>query len=641
VSGTRPPAAARTSQGHDAKAALASAAAYLLDALDEGDRAELIGKFYSRDELEAAIVDRAQRVIEGLADSDEPVSPDERLRLVASVLTWGWTAHGVHERTDHATEAFLRRRRWTEVPPEVLARVSMRDRRLLPLLGRTVTLRAAVERQRPDVEPSIFLVPVVSTVLLGRKLALAAAGADDLPPDGDELSAEPGDLAPGAEELAPIPPEALRSCVTDVLQVLDRSAELIRAYYDSDRPSPSEALVHGERVLGNADFLLDAAALRLALDQRLTDLRLADPLDALEGELRRLAHLLRSTMRTSSRGVDEPDLVRLLPALAKHLGEAATPAAGSTAGAAVRSVHRHLTPWLRRVLLEKAGGPSMARVREALCRATQPMRPGDPQGLDIRLSEREHVHRWLLWGAFLVPEAEERDRVFDWLMGRRAIDEQDDLWLLVQCMHAVVIVLVRLPPRVPPAPAGLSPRRHDQLMRTLRAREREQCGPDRFAVVVDALPDLWTLRHPAVELIREVLSLEIGRDYRSVAKATLVAGSVVHGPAQGVNASRTAEPRDCCRGMLDGEPACATERGRSRLGDRICPAPDHRDVCPERPWPEVGYVESYATLARLAGYRSGDAARQQLTRYEGPGDWIIARQLPTDKPSDESPAETY
>jgi hypothetical protein len=608
VSGTRPEIAEKECQEPGAKTALTDAAAHLLDALDEGDRAELIGKFHSRDELEAAIVDQAQRVIDGLAGSDAPVSPHEHLRLVASVLTWGWAAHGVHERTDHATEAFVKRRQWTEIPPAVLARVSMHDRHLLPLLGRTVTLRTAVEQRRPDAEPATFVVPVVSTVLLGRNLAAAAPNADDL---------------------VSVAPDALQRCVTDVLHVLDESAELVRSYYDSDRPGPSETLVHGDRVLGNADFLLDAAALRLALDERLAGSRPPDPLDALEGELRRLAAMLRSAMRKPARGVDEVDLVRLLPALAKYLGEAA----GSEVGGAVRTVYLHLTPWLRRVLLEKDSGPSVAEVREALRCAAQPTRPGDAQGLDVRLVERDHVHRWLVWSAFLVPETDEYDLIFDWLMGRRPVDEQNDLWLLVQCMHAIVIGLVRLSPAAAPVPVGLSLDRHDQLLRALR--EREQRGPDPFATVVDALPELWTMRLPAIELVREVLSLALGRDYTSVAKATLVAGCVVHGPAQGVNVSRVVEPHACCRGMLDGEPACATERGRSRLGDRIRPAPDDADICPERPWSEPGYVESYATLARLAGYRSGDAVRQQLTRYRGPGDWIIVHQLPEDKLDDE------
>lgn len=552
----------------------------LLDALDEADLAALEAKYQAREELERAIADQAGKVTRRLAGGAEAVRPEEYRRLAAAMLTWGGQAAGVHQNTGHAVAAFQRFRKYPEVPPEVQARVTLRYEPLLPLVGATALVDGELRSRYPGAEPALFLTPLVTTVLIGRHLA-----------------------TDGAADVA--------------VAVLDRGTELWHGYYNAGRSLPNdERLIGG--VVGNADFLLQVAALRMALDEHLAAVTPRDPVAALEGQVRELAEMLARAMTRpekarSWRTPDEPDVFRAFEHLAEYLGGAAGPAAPD-----VRIVYLLLTPWLRRLRL---------RVPAAVPRDWPEPLDAAFQAPDQAVTDLDHLLGWLVYALFAGVETADHQALLHWLTGRRDADTQDDIWLLVERLRAAVRVLRNLPADPPRAPVALPRDTYLALLSQLhRAGQQSDAAAqaDRYVLptVAGLLPALWTRRHAAIELIRSHVAVELGRHHAATARAGLVAACAVRGPAQFIDRRLTALPTRCCRACADGAaPFCDQRDRRAPGGPRE--VPPATEICPDRPWPEEGYVESYATLAEFAGYPSGDAVRKQLARYRGLGHQIV------------------
>lgn len=128
---------------------------------------------------------------------------------------------------------------------------------------------------------------------------------------------------------------------------------------------------------------------------------------------------------------------------------------------------------------------------------------------------------------------------------------------------------------------------------------------DAHYVPLAALPPLWTERHPARELVAAHLRIQLGTRPGSEVQAALVAGHGVRAPQQFVYKSLAPQADPCCP---DPQPAPGDHPRE--------PVPD-TEVCPHRPWGEVGRVETYHTLGHPIDC-SADATRQQLRRYQGP-----------------------
>lgn len=587
---------ARTTADVDDRAgALRRAITYLLDALDPGDLEYLLRQFYSRGEFEDAVATRAGEVVDLLAETAEPVEPDEYAYLVAAMLTWGRESHGVHQNKLNAANKFRWYRSHREIPPEMLARMTARDEALLPHIAATVALRARYTEERAVREPAMFFASVLGTVLEAKQLDVDAA-------------------------------------LPEVDPVFDRADALLHASYDSGGAWVSDLDANAGLAVGNADFLLQLAATRVALEERLSDASFGDAVAEVEVRLGELLAQLRSTARRPARPwrrsqPNEPDALLVLPELAAYLGDAVSPDAGTKAGKA----YVHFTPWLRRLLLQDDDTTPVADFVGPPGSAPPPWGGGEPQRPDGSLVRRDHVMSWLVWAVFDAVETDEHELVTEWLRGRRRVDLQDGLVTLVGCIHAAARVLVAVPDEPPPPPVTLDWKSYRSLVEFLS----EQADGDVAEVEgrplplgLGRLPELWSRRNPVVEFVAEQLALALGGGFREAARATLVAGFTVHSPKQGVRDSRDLLPPRCCRASAEDGPVCCERRSRERLGERVGEPPYLTDICPERPWQEAGYVESYATLARFAGYPTGDAVRQQLARYSGPAAWIIHRRRP-------------
>lgn len=93
---------------------LEAAADKLFDALYPEDLAALVARYASLSALRDAVVDRAEKVADKLAKTDDPVTAEEYVLLIAACLTLGKKEAGVAKNTAHAVEKFRRYRRFAQ-----------------------------------------------------------------------------------------------------------------------------------------------------------------------------------------------------------------------------------------------------------------------------------------------------------------------------------------------------------------------------------------------------------------------------------------------------------------------------------------------------------------------------------------------
>jgi len=559
---------------------LAAAAEELFDALFPEDLAALLDRCGSRSRLRDGAAGRAEKVVDKLATTADPVRPQEYVRLIAACLTWGKKESGVAQNTAHAGKKFLRYRRFAQCPFGILVRTDRivpDDDQVIGLLCRSLRIRAGVTDAGPAGEPELILNMVIPaiTVALGH-------GPDQLPD-----------------------PAADAALVGVALDVLDQAAGLATEYRVARRPVPTVGT--DLPVVGNADFLVRIAAYRLAIEERLGRVA-AQPLDGLQQEVANLTSILRTAMtRSASRwgwhGPDEPDVATALTQYASYLGAAAGDA---TAGRAVSAVNLVLSYRLR---LDETPDETPVDDFHAWVSSTSDVADGV-----ARLSEVERLVGWLI--AALFHRAGERTQraLLKWLTGEKLSDQQKDLPELVRRLRIATHVLDEVPDCRPPRPAGLTP----SQLGALAARLVAAVGPDEIhedkriaarRVTLAALPPLWTRRQPVISLLAFHLRQRIGPDHSGPRKAVLVATYGVRAPVQVVQHKDSSLPVPCC-------PDAGTS-GRTAVGGRPREPVPEQTICPHRPWGEIGWVENYRTLGDAAGC-GAEAARKQLARYCGP-----------------------
>lgn len=571
---------------------LEAAADELFDAMYPEDLAALVAKFGSRSALRDAAVDRAEKVADKLAGGEERVTVDEYVQLIAATLTWGKKHAGVQQNTGHAAKKFRRYRRFPELPPEILVRIGRidpDDDQVIALLARSLRIRTGVTGARSAGEPTLILNVVVPAVV-----AALAAGLD-----------EPPDLAADA------------ALVDTALDVLERGAGLTAEYRASERPTPNGDFALP--VLGNADFLLRIAAYRVVIEER-RGLVASQPLDELQKSVAELANILRRAMtrpasRWGRRAPDEPDVAVAIDQFAVYLGSAARDA--TPAGQWVRKVNAVLSHRLH--LDEPPDEPPFA-ISDWI-----PANGSDPAE---QLSNVEHLAVWLVAALFRGAGSDAREPLLAWLSGTPLTNRAQDLPLLVRRLRVATRVFDQVQSFRPPRPAGVTPSQFEAMTARLAAAvdpgEINGCTQaDARRFTLAALPPLWTRRWPVIQLVTRHLGLQNEQRHSEPRKAALtdkqrhsgprqaalVARHGVRAPVQFVQSSASPLPVPCCPDAgIDGRPV---PDGRHR-------EPVHyEEICPHRPWGEIGWVENYRSLGDTTGF-TAEAARRQLERYQGP-----------------------
>lgn len=585
-----------SARGEQHRRELGAAADELFDAIYTEDLAALVAKFNSRSKLRDAAVDRAEKVTGKLAGGAEQVTADEYLRLIAATLTWGKSHAGVHQNTGHAAKKFRRNRRFPELPPEILVRIGRidpdDDDRVIALLARSLRIRKGVTDARSAGEPKLILNAVVPAIVA------ALAEGPDQPPD---LAA---DVA----------------LVGTALDVLERGAELAAAYQASERPTTG--VDNALPVIGNADFLVRIAAYHLAIEER-RGLVATQLLDELQKAVAELVSILRKAMTRSTgrwgwRTPDEPDVAGAIDQFAEYLGSAARDA--TTAGRRVRKVNAVLS---HRLHLDEP--PDELPVEDPDW-ITTPL--PDVADHAERLSDVEHLAGWLVAALFRGAGSDAREPLLDWLSGKPLTNRAENLPLLVRRLRVAITVLDttvldQMPTPRPPRPAGVTPSQFEALTARLAAAvDPGDIGgctqADARRLTLAALPPLWTRRWPAIQLVARHLRIEqqghrgpqrIEPGHSGPRKAVLVAAHGVRAPVQFVQPSTRRLPVPCC-------PDAGTT-GRPAPNGRPREPVHYEEICPHRPWGEIGWVENYRSLGDAAGFTE-EAARRQLERYRGP-----------------------
>lgn len=572
---------------------LPEAVEYLLDALELDDLGELVEKLHSRAAVADAILVSARAVIARLAGADEPVQNDELVRLAGAMIS---KTSGVQRNVTNAVRRFQRFRAHPDIPPEILARIGFRHEDLLPLVDATIRVDRRLRAAWPETD-TLFATPVITTVLRAGRSPEEAAGV-----------------------------------VPSVLLAADRH---VHAHLNAGRPMPgANELVGG--VIGNADFLLQVAALRTALDEHLHPDAAADPGGAVEDHLKQLTSLVERAMRRppwrarSSHDSGEPDAVNAFERIAAYLGAAADAAssadgaarAGSDRGgpsgsgrsadsaAAVRRVYAELTPWVRRLRMR----PPPARQVALDDRDTGTTGAGPT--VENEMADLDHRLTWLIAALFRRVDTADHPVLLGWLHGSRPVDSQDDMWLLVECVRTVAHTMKRVPAEPAPVPVGLPNHTYRRLVDHLSRTVAPGGVAEPLAAAV--LPPLWSRRHLVIGLVvSHLATIHFGDDARGLSQALAFTAAVVGGPVQYFSRN-TATPAHGCRRRLDDGSGCDHWDGDSRVGE-----PDPAEICRDRLWHEPGLVDSYQTAFVAARARSAESVRRQLARYSGPGAWMV------------------
>jgi len=554
---------------------LEAAADELFDALYPEDLAALVARYNSRLELRAAAVDRAEKVIDRLANGADWVRSDEYGRLIAACLTWGRNQAGVAQKTTHATKKFLRYRRFPKLPFGILVRTDRivpDDDRVIGLLARSLRIRSGVTDARPVGEPELILNMVVPAIV-----AALAPGTDQSPDPAADIA-----------------------LVGAALDVLERGAGLAAAYRVARRPVP----VAGTDlpVAGNSDFLVRIAAYCLAIQERL-GMVVTEPLDVLQQELVNLTSVLSKAMRRPAlslfgHGPNEPDVATAINQYASYLGSTAR---NDTLRQAVRRVHSVLN-----YQLDLDEPPNITPIEDI---GNKPTPHLDGSELAVRLSDVEHLVGWLVAALFQGACRDAKDGLMEWLTGTPLPDQPTYMPLLVRRLRVATRLLDQTPASPPPRPDGVAPGQLDAVVaRLIAAIDPEQIhGCERAVarlVTLDALPPLWTRRQPVISQLASHLRAWIGPR-----QALLVATYGVRAPVQAVQHTTSPLPVPCCPDGGTGGGSAVNGRPREPVSARA--------ICPHRPWGEIGWVENYRTLGDAARF-TAEATRRQLERYKGP-----------------------
>ncbi len=547
------------------------AAEEVFAALFPEDHAALLARYGSRSRLRDGAVELADKVAGRFVKTADPVRPPEYALLVAACLTWGRSGAGFAQNIAHATKKFQRYRRFVELPLGILGRTDRLvgdDEQVIGLLAASLRVRTGVTGARPDGEPELILNAVVPAIV-------AALGRSD-PAAGTDL-------------------------VRTALEVLERAAGLAAEYRVARRPVP--VVGTDLPVAGNADFLVWIAAYRVAIEER-RGLIVTRPLDGLEQAVADLASILRKAMtrpaaRWGRRGSDEPDVATAINQYASYLGSAA---GNDSVRRRVCGVHS--------VLNYRLG------LDEPSCEI--PDDPGDwiapSTEVAEHLPEVQQLVGWLIATLFQGACKGAQEALLEWLNGKDLTDQQKHLPLLVRRLRVAVNKLDGPLEGRPPRPAGVTPSQLNALSARLAAAvdpdEIHGCErADARRVTLAALPPLWTRRCPAILLLAAHLRVLIGPKNSGHRKAMLVAAHGVRAPVQFVQPSTNPLRVPCCPD--------AGAAGRSAAGGRPREPVHYEEICPHRPWGEIGWVENYYSLGKAANCRP-DAARKQLKRYQGP-----------------------
>jgi hypothetical protein len=529
----------------------------------------------SVDQLARDLCDQAGKVVARLAGTDEAVRPSEGPLLAAAVVSWD---SGVQANTTNAVERLRRLRRVPHVPTEVMATLQFRGgEELIALIDRTAELARQVD---DPIGPDI-IVPVAATLLA------AGAGA--------------GAGGAGADAAA-------------VRSVLARADEHVLAYYGTGGPPR----VGGGRleVLGNADFLVQLAAVRTALDEHLgaSPAAVPDPRTHVEA----LADLLARAMYRPAPPTSledayrdrECDVLLAYEWVAAYLGRAAN--LGDQTAATVRKVFVALRPWVRRSRMT-APHASLLPLLDADPGDTSANRTDEVDARDARL-------RLLLNAIFAATDPSGYPTLLRWLSGEHPVNTQDDIWLLLVCMRAGAVALERTPAVLPPRPAELPGEIYQRLLSShgvIASTETGDTAPGLTLLAQLVLPPLWSRRAPVIHLLAAHLAVTVdafGTDPMGRAKAQAFSAAITRAPGQYFACSNE-EPRH----------ECGT-RCQDWDGDTRTVVPELAEICRDRPWAECGLVDSYQTVRALTGMRSADAVRKQFARYvdaERPYHWLL------------------
>jgi hypothetical protein len=566
------------------RAELAACAEEVFDALYPEDLAALVAAEGSRPALRDSVVKRAEKVVDKLGDENAP--PGCHL-VIAACFAWHRFRAGVAKNPGHAVKKLMRYRRCAEVPVGVLVRtdrIMPDDERTISLLALSLRVRAGLAEVGADREPELVLNMVVP--------AIVAA-------------------------LAPVPGPEAAALVGIALAVLDRGAELAAELRVARRLSrvPGTDLP----VAGNADFLVRIAAYRVAIEEH-RGVVVPRPLDAVEQASTALADILRKAMtrsggRFNRRGPDEPDVVTAFNQYAGYLGAACGDDAGRRAASAVHSVLNY-----RLGLGEPPDETVVADIDSTA------LRPTYSAEAPSKLPEIEHLVGWLLAALFEGVGPEGRESLLAWLDGKHVPNESKNLSLLVRRLRIAGRVLAQCPESTPPRPVGITASRWQALTASLAAAVdpgglAEKPSGNARHVMLSVLPPLWTRRRPAVHLVASHLRTLLAQRQSAHLLAMLVATCGVRGPAQFVQRTGIPLPGPCC-------PEAGGAGWSAPSGGPREPV-DDLEVCPHRPWGEVGRVENYHTLGQAAGC-SAEATRKHLERYQGPW-WELLWDLPAEE----------
>lgn len=482
-----------------------------------------------------------------------PVPDDRRDLLLVSTLTRGPQQLGVHANTQHAVDRF---RLLCELgaPP---ARVALQldghlDRQ--DALDAVDTDRVDAELRRTRAEP-----PLLRT-MVGAAVAVAHTGGDD--------------------------PVAVAQAV------LDRGAELAAGYRAAGRSIPDL----DPDVLGNVDFLVAVAAYGRAVAEWTTQVtRRADDtaLDEMQATLDRLVRSLRVALKqpvswTQRGGVDEPDSLRFLDVAATAIG-----------GRRAADAFWRVRPDLRRIRLRR-DDRLVPRLIDDLSELTAV--PSAVDDIDL-----DGVETRIVDGLLTGLGRHDRAVVTRWLSGDRPPNSTDDLVDLLAAVRDLLRALLLADGPPDDEPCG-PPGERAALVEAVRERialTRIVDGESwpKLRWIAAALPPLWSRRSAAERALAAAARVAHGsRGPSAAAMASVLGILAARGPGQIVMPASA--PQHSGRG--ESPPRCRTGHD---------PIPKIDEVCPGRPWGEIGLVDSYPTLASATDIDSAEAVRKRVARY--------------------------
>ncbi|MEX5712967.1 hypothetical protein AB1484_33125 [Parafrankia sp. FMc6] len=556
---------------------LADTAHKVLSQLDPADLERVSGHFVTTDDIVAGMCACARQVADTLG---EPVPGEHVALLLAATLTFGKQHTGVHKNVDHARNAYQVIRRYAADLPVPIA-VHLRADDPAEFVGGLVAAHRISEELAPSrPEPPLFVMMVA--------VAVAAR--------------EPSRASDRQAKVA----EA----------ILDRGGELAARHRATRPPAPTP-----RRVLGSTDFVVALAAYGAAFGELsgVTAEAGADPLAAIDRSLPGLESALHRAMtvprsRPPFRGADEPDALGFFSAAATAVG-----------GPTARQIFDRLYRGLRRLRIESDD-------------KLVPTEPGQLHAATVGAVEMGPAAALALLDDLTVRVVElltrdttvaEQAVVADWVCGRRPLNRLDWLDLLLWRMRVLTRGLatsIRRPAaQLPMAAPGSAQAEMAAVLReriehagVVRSVDREP-----IVLVLTALPPLWTARAPISRALMQRIMIDEG--WRGASRritAKVLATSTARGPGHIFGAAVMAEAHKpdqvCATVPTEAEvPRCV-----ERLGEAATvPAPN--DVCPARPWNEVGIVETYLTLAQLTCppdddiHKASEDVRKRIERYEG------------------------